>query len=251
MKQKFIILNPQFLRTGIKMKKILQLFVIWENGRNHEDKIMRDIAAKYDILQTFSICWPAAEFAQNLSRFYGKKIPAGCKKEKECGTGAFTLIVAYDTAPKMVEDSRHPELKSNYNAVRDKSLYRQWTGGGYLVHASDNPTEAAENLLFMLGMSPREIEEKYTISPSKEKITLTQSMIGTNGWNSLNELQSFIAKLPETRLHHSDTELVITTSNFAATSRLLNLKKRFNLFKKNQYIARIGGKNCNVLMRAI
>ena len=64
------------------MKKILQIFVIWENGRPLENKIMQDIATKYDILQTFTISWPAAEFAQNLSRFYGKKIPAGCKKEK-------------------------------------------------------------------------------------------------------------------------------------------------------------------------
>ena len=232
------------------MKKILQIFVIWENGRTLENKIMQDIASKYDIQQTFIINWPATEFAQNLSRLYGKKIPAGCKKEKECGTGAFTLIVGYDNNPNMVEDSHQPEQKSNYNAIRDKNLYRQWTGGGYLVHASDNSAEAAENLLFILGMSQREIEENYSARPSGEKITLTQSMIGANGWSSLDELKGFVAKLPDTRLQNSDNGLVITTSDFAKTSRLLNLKKRFKLFKKNKYIAVIGGQSCNILMKA-
>ena len=191
-----------------------------------------------------------AEFAQNLSRFYGKKIPAGCKKEKECGTGAFTLIVGYDNNPNMVKDSHHPEQKSNYNAIRDKNLYRQWTGGGYLVHASDNSAEAAENLLFMLGMSQREIEKNYSARPAGEKITLTQSMIGANGWSSIDEMKSFVSKLSETRLHNTDSGLIITTSDFAKTSRLLNLKKRFNLFKKNQYVAIINGQSCNILMKA-
>ena len=218
------------------MKKILQIFVIWENGRTLENKIMQDIASKYDIQQTFIINWPATEFAQNLSRLYGKKIPAGCKKEKECGTGAFTLIVGYDNNPNMVEDSHQPEQKSNYNA--------------YLVHASDNSAEAAENLLFILGMSQREIEENYSARPSGEKITLTQSMIGANGGSSLDELKGFVAKLPDTRLQNSDNGLVITTSDVAKTSRLLNLKKRFKLFKKNEYIAVIGGQSCNILMKA-
>lgn len=75
-------------------------------------------------------------------------------------------------------------------------------------------------------------------------------MIGANGWSSIAELKSFVAKLPGTRLQNSDNGLVITTSDFAKTSRLLNLKKRFNLFKKNEYIAVIGGQSRNILIKA-
>lgn len=81
------------------MKKILQIFVIWENGRTLENKIMQDIAAKYDILQTFTISWPAAEFAQNLSRFYGKKIPPAAKKKKNAAPAPSHSLWAMTTTP--------------------------------------------------------------------------------------------------------------------------------------------------------
>ena len=231
------------------MKHLLQIFVIWENGRVLEDKIMQDIQSKYDILQVFSISWPSEEFAANLSRLYGKKIPRGCKKEKECGTGAFTLIVGYDPNPRLVDDAKHPGIKSNANSVRDKYTYRQWTGGGYLVHASDNQYEAAENLLFMLGMTVFEIEDKYRLPWNGKVISISQSMIGSRGWMDLEELKKFIRKIPNAKLKDSSEELILTTVDFALTSRLLNLKKRFTLFRKNEYKAIIGGQNRHILMK--
>ena len=231
------------------MKHLLQIFVIWENGRSLENKITQDIQSKYEILQVFSIKWPSDEFAANLSRLYGKKIPKGCKKEKECGTGAFTLIVGYDPNPQLVDDPKHPGIKSNANAMRDKYAYRQWTGGGYLVHASDNQYEAAENLLFMLGLSIKEIEEKYRLPWDGKIISITQSMIGSQGWKDLEELQNFVKKLPQTYIKDNNSEIIINTTDFAQTSRLLNLKKRFTLFKKNEYKALIGGHNRPILMK--
>ena len=231
------------------MKQLLQIFVIWEHGRTLEDKILQDIQSKYDILQVFSINWPSDEFAANISRLYGKKIPKSCKKEKECGTGAFTLVVGYDTKPHLVNDPKHPGIMSNANAMRDKYTYRQWTGGGYLVHASDNQFEAAENLLFMLGMTVKEIEEKYQLPWNGKTISINQSMIGSRGWKDLDELKEFIRKLPQSRLHATTDEIILTTADFAQTSRLLNLKKRFTLFKKNEYKALIGGQNRQILLK--
>ena len=231
------------------MNNLLQIFVIWENGRALEDKILQDIRNKYDILQVFSINWPSDEFAANLSRLYGKKIPRGCKKEKECGTGAFTLVVGYDPHPKLITDPKHPGIKSNANAMHDKSLYRQWTGGGYLVHASDNQYEAAENLLFMLGMTVKEIEAKYHQPWDGNTISITQSMVGSRGWKDLKELKDFVGKIPQTRIQTTSGEIILTTADFAQTSRLLNLKKRFTLFKKNEYKALIGGQNRQILLK--
>jgi len=101
------------------MEKMLQLFLIWENGRKHEEKILNDISAKYEILQIFDIKWPQTEFANNLSRFYGKRLPSGGKKEKECGTGEFTLVLCYDNNPNMVNDERHSGMQSNANGSID------------------------------------------------------------------------------------------------------------------------------------
>ncbi len=231
------------------MNNLLQIFVIWENGRTFEDKILQDIRNKYDILQVFSINWPGDEFAANLSRLYGKKIPRGCKKEKECGTGAFTLVVGYDPHPKLITDPKHPGIKSNANAMHDKSLYRQWTGGGYLVHASDNQYEAAENLLFMLGMTVKEIEAKYHQPWDGNTISITQSMVGSHGWKDMEELKNFVCKIPQTQVNHNADTIILVTTNFAQTSRLLNLKKRFTLFKKNEYKALIGGQNRQILLK--
>ena len=231
------------------MTNLLQIFVIWENGRTLEDKIMQDIQSKYDILQVFSINWPRDEFAANLSRLYGKKIPKGCKKEKECGTGAFTLIVGYDPNPQLVADPKHHGIKSNANAMRDKYTYRQWTGGGYLVHASDNQYEAAENLLFMLGMTVQEIEEKYHLPWNGKTISISHSMIGSRGWKDIDELKNFVRKIPQTKLKDTLGEIILTTADFAQTSRLLNLKKRFTLFKKNEYKAVIAGENRQILLK--
>ena len=233
------------------MEKMLQLFLIWENGRKQEEKILNDIAAKYEILQVFDIKWPQEEFANNLSRFYGKRLPAGCKKEKECGTGEFTLIVCYDNHPNMVYDDHHHNERSNSNPIRDKYNYRQWTGGGYLVHASDNINETNDNLLILLAKTAKEIEQEYSQPWNGKRIKISTNVMGANGWKNENELRKVIDKLPNINLHTGvNRELIITTPDFAYTSRLLNLKKRFNLFKKNQYMVVINGRNRNILIKA-
>jgi len=234
-----------------KMEKMLQIFLIWENGRKLEDKILNDIKSKYELLQIFDIKWPKKEFANNLSRFYGKRLPSGGKKEKECGTGEFTLIICYDNHPNMITDTRHPNEHSNANAMRDKYNYRQWTGGGYLVHSSDNNNETNDNLLILLGKTAEEIKQEYTQPWNGKRIKIVGSIMGANGWKNKGELSRIIDKLPNINLLSGpNREIIITTPDFAYTSRLLNLKKRFKLFKKNQYMAVINGKNRNILLKS-
>lgn len=231
------------------MEKELQIFIIWENGRKMEDHILQDIASKYEIIRTFSISWPEHQFARNLSRFYGKKIPPGCKKEKECGTGSFLVIVAFDPAPKYLPpDEKHPH-GSNGKPQKDKYNYRQLLGGGYLVHASDDLCEAKENLLFLLGITPEEFLSQYPTQPTAEPLELKQKMIGADGWQSIEDLEKFLHKIGHHRLHRYGNDLVITTNNFAYSCRLLNLKKRFGLFRKNSFQIMIGGVSRNVMLK--
>jgi len=233
------------------MEKMLQLFLIWENGRKHEEKILNDISAKYEILQIFDIKWPQTEFANNLSRFYGKRLPSGGKKEKECGTGEFTLVLCYDNNPNMVNDERHSGMQSNANAIKDKYTYRQWTGGGYLVHASDNVNEVNDNLLILLSITAKEAENQYSKPWNGERIKISRNVMGAKGWKNEQELRKIVDKLSNVKLLAGpNKELIISTADFAYTSRLLNLKKRFNLFKKNQYMTVINGRNRNILLKA-
>lgn len=231
------------------MEKELQIFIIWENGRDKEAKVLKDIATKYEVLQTFVINWPVDDFARNLSRFYGKKIPKGCKKERECGTGGFLMIAAYDPKPNYVEDCRH-ECGSNRNAIHNKATYRKWTGGGFLIHASDNYCECKENLLFLLALTPQEFAEIYPANPQGTPIVLNQRMIGSDGWKSFAELENFVNKIGDCQIQQNEQNLRINTSNFPRICRLLNLKKRFGLFRKNSFRIIINGQEQNLTLRS-
>ena len=126
------------------MQKELYLFIIWQNGRFMEKQIIADLRKKFEIFRIFEVSWKEENFALNLARFYGKKLPKGCKKEKETGAGAFKVCLVYDNNPQYADGK-------NANIVKSKQDYRQLTGGGNLVHASDNPAETNENLLFLFG----------------------------------------------------------------------------------------------------
>ena len=119
------------------------------------------------------------------------------------------------------------------------------------AHSSDDFNETNDNLLFLLGKTAEEIMAEYTQPWNGKKIKISSSMIGANGWKNMQELQNIIDKLPNIELSKgANKELIITTSDFAYTSRILNMKKRFNLFKKNQYMVVINGKNRNILFKS-
>ena len=63
------------------MQKELYLFIIWQNGRFMEKQIIADLRKKFEIFRIFEVSWKEENFALNLARFYGKKLPKGCKAE--------------------------------------------------------------------------------------------------------------------------------------------------------------------------
>ena len=77
------------------MQKELYLFIIWQNGRFMEKQIIADLRKKFEIFRIFEVSWKEENFALNLARFYGKKLPKGCKKEKETGAGAFKVCLVF------------------------------------------------------------------------------------------------------------------------------------------------------------
>ena len=60
----------------------LYLFILWQNGRVKEKEFLEDVCQKFEIFQIYEITWSKEDFAPSLARFYGKKLPKGCKKEK-------------------------------------------------------------------------------------------------------------------------------------------------------------------------
>lgn len=203
------------------MKKDFHLFIIWQNGRDKEQAIIKDLAGKFDIIKVFGITWSPELFAHNLSRFYGKNLKKVSKKARECGTGEFLLITLYDTK----ESEPHP--KKNLNIYTTKCLYREWNNGGFLVHASDNKTETEDNLMIMLGTTIAEFEKKHNTPWNGTIEQLQTNPPFSSGWENEQKLYTYIKTLP--------------FSNPNIIARQINAKpfiKWLNLYK-----IKIGGKN--------
>ncbi len=220
------------------MQKELILFIIWQNARNKETEILADITKNYEIMQVYNITWSKEHFAENLTRFYGKKLPAGCKKHKLCGEGSFLLILANDPNPAY-------KYGLNANPINSKTLYRGWTGGGHLIHSCDNASEAEENLLFLLGSTSNEYTQKHPEAWNGEIINLNQDLVGSTTWSDEKTFYDFVNKLPDTII---DKNGKILSSNPSLTCRFLNAKKKLFSFKRNLYQVSIDGKKRDIII---
>ena len=223
------------------MDRSLHLFIIWDNARFMEKNILNDIKKNFNIFQVYEITWTRASFAHNLTRFYGKKLPKGCKKEKEIGKGPFLSILAYDNHPRFSENK-------NSNIVSAKHKYRHLLGKN-LVHASDNMTETDENILFLLGKNIKEIEkEQAFLSP----VSINNDIRGETPWNSIDEALSLTKKIPFTKVVAYKESFLIHSRNADIVRRLLNASPcRFKIPGRHKYYVKVGKSKQPVYIRKV
>lgn len=214
------------------MQKELNLFIIWQNARNKEAELLADMAQNYEIVQVYNLTWSKEHFAENLTRFYGKKLPRGCKKHKLCGDGAFLLVLVNDINPVYKYDL-------NVHIALSKASYRSITGGGHLIHSCDNADEANENLLFLLGVTPEEYSLSHPEPWDGKIINLNQDLVGTPTWTDEKTFYNFVNRLPNTII---DKSRKISSPSPSLTRRFLNAKKKLFSFKRNLYQISINGK---------
>ncbi|NEM05922.1 hypothetical protein [Geodermatophilus normandii] len=166
-------------------KPEVHLFVLWSEARALEQRILDDIAAHFTVLELVEVTWtPGEVFAGNLSRMYGDALPPGSDKEVHCGSGPFLAVVVRDERPRyrVRRTNRGPQLLPS-NVFDARSRYRQWTGGGYRVHASDSTAEAERNLVLLLGRWSAEFPRGDGAIRST-----AGDPLGTDGWRSVGEL---------------------------------------------------------------
>lgn len=119
-----------------------------------------------------------------------------------------------------------------------KYQYRKLFGGGYMVHASDNQTEAFENFLLLSG---RDIAEFAADAPGT--VQTIGDLTGAVPWKDEDEIRTILNKIPGCRLNSSGRVWILQTPNPNFAGRLLNTKKCW--FGKNLFRLKIGGKNKN------
>lgn len=167
----------------------IHLFVLWEKVGPSRETILHRIGAEFEILRVFRIQWSPSLFSDNLSRFYGQKLPPGCNKEESCGTGPFTLALVRDTRPDyaMRETTRGPAIV-NTRIFDLKAFFRSPAGGSLPIHASDSAREAAHDLALLIGVAPSGFEAAYPGPWDGEVHPLRRDVSGAQGWESLGEL---------------------------------------------------------------
>ncbi|MDR1026541.1 MAG: hypothetical protein LBL47_03985 [Lactobacillus sp.] len=226
----------------MKKNKELHLFILWEKSRHKEKEILEDIGSNFEIIRTFNIHWSEELFAENLSRLYGKKLLKTHRKSELCGTGDFLLVMVYDHDPIYREGV-------NAKTASYKRIYREMTGGGHLIHGSDNLDEVEDSLIFLLHKNSKEFLKTYKTPWNGKHININQEIIGAPCWQDEKELISFIEKLPETTLKKvQDTHLIIA-KDVAKICRFLNASKRMFFMKRNLYRVPLSGEDKFIYIR--
>ena len=225
------------------MNSELHLFILWPHARPLEDRILKDILDRFEVVHHCEIRWSSRNFSKNLTRFYGEKLPDGSHKERHCGRGPFSLVVVRDHNP--VYENRETSKgskKVNVNLFDAKDRYREWTGGGHRVHATNTPGETRHDLSLLFGMDA----EKYFKDGlgHVDAGPVEQDIAGADGWSSLEELFYVLNNTIEyvvmrnfeclphqyTMASHGDIDLLVDNYNEAAfitnASRVFRMKYR-------------------------
>ncbi len=172
------------------------LFVIWEKGRSDAARILEDLKQRFIIVSATEICWTPENVSANFTRFYGQKLPQGSFKEEHCGTGPLLAIIVRDDHPLYEQRTTSKgERVVNSRTFDAKQLYREWTGGGHKVHATDSADEVRHDVAMLFGESIAQHVQRQPATWDGSIETLVADLAGTNAWH---DLPQFFAHLNQT-----------------------------------------------------
>ena len=167
------------------------LYIIWNTAYYKKEEIIKDLEISFTVHKILEIYWTPERFSENLSRFYGQKLPPKSFKEKACGIGPFTLVVIEDKAPQynLRKTSRGKDENVNIHTFDKKILYREWTKPESRIvhsriHGTNTIEETEHDLTLLTGLCPKEFIERKNDLPSIMKCDL----VGADGWRDLKQL---------------------------------------------------------------
>lgn len=156
--------------------------IIWHNGLLFEDKLLLVINnSSLKIKRTKKVKWAKENFRKNLHRLYGNKLPKNSSKEDYCGFGSFLVIELLDETPcynLRKTSSGHSFVNTNIFDLKNK--LRTITGGGHLIHGTDNLIESNQQL---------------TLFFNNKKNSNDHDLPTYNSWDCLTDFFNFINDL--------------------------------------------------------
>lgn len=241
-------------------QKETHLFILWENALYKKEEILLEIKNKFRIINIYEIEWSKEKFVENIIRFYGTNLPNAKEKTEHCGNGKFLLIIVNDENP--IYEKRNTskgEKIVNINMFDAKEKFRQLTGGGHKVHATNDEIETNHDITLLLDVNLKD----YKQQENKEIISIKKDLLGANGWKNVNEM--FYAlnnclnyailrnyeSLPEEIYVNGHNDIDIICDSFENAAYILNAEKVFPEEYRIHYRAKVQDKYANFDFRYI
>ncbi len=168
-----------------------QLFVIWQNARHQQEKIIAEMRSRFHIVYAAEVKWTPGRVGANFLRFYPGDHPTDRPTRAQLlGDGPFLVFVIRDRNPRYLY--RLPVAGGfrilNANVVDAKRIFRAWAGGGYLIHGTSDPAEFSRDAALIFG--PRYVE-KFGLAHDgtyRGRIErFEEDLAGASGWQNFEE----------------------------------------------------------------
>lgn len=244
---------------------MVHLMIIWSNALMQKDYIIKEINKDFRIIQSFNIKWDKKRFKDNLAVFYSHSLKDKSSEEaskiiknkcKRVGDGTFYALVFEDSIPNLVERETTSGIRTVNAHVFDKKIaFRKLTGGGSLIHSSDDEWETNKDLTLLFGLNLPDFLKKYDKgTPSLEYFN--KNCLGIGGYESIQQLFYVLnntIKYCVLRNHecipdeytvegHGDIDLLVEHRNYA-----VRLTKALPVYPQKEYrvyhIIKIAGKD--------
>jgi hypothetical protein len=137
------------------------------------------------VVDVMEVTWSRRGFAENLTRFYGEKLPHGSRKQLHCGSGPFLVVVVEDERPEYVTLGEG-HRRVNRSMWEARGRYRAITGGGHRVHGTLDAQEFEHDLFLLVGAGAERYRPGSSWDGQVERIR--GDTTGSRGWRDLQQL---------------------------------------------------------------
>ncbi len=232
------------------------LLIVWETATHRISEIEEDLESRFQVLQSFHIQWSREHIHKNMGRFYGKKLPDIADKVSHCGEGEFVVYFITDPTPDWAVMKTSSGLQLVNRHVFDaKKIYREMTGGGHRVHATNNQAETLRDAVLLFGLELPEARGS--------DVPICRDLVGAGAWGSLTEMFSVMNlctryvvlrnfdSLPEKHDASMHGDIDILCTDYDEFALLANAEAVFPQSYRRYYFINVGGEKIPVDIRDI
>ncbi len=162
------------------------LFVLWQNSRCQEERILADLRERFEFISVQEVYWSPHLVERNYERFYSDLDLRGVYHVFNKGAGPFLAVRVFDRNPVMEERLTSRGVRMvNGNFLDAKLRFREWLGG-IGVHCGETGWESRRDLRMLLGIGAA--GEAESPAPWNGDIgVLGRDVTGAHGWESAQD----------------------------------------------------------------